>query len=344
MSGPATPGGATPEKARLPEELRRLLFGHIITHSLSVVAKLGVADVLASGPSAIGPLAARVEANEDALYRFMRALATVGVFVETSPRTFAQTPLSELLCENAQPSFRSLAMLGGGDLAQAWCDVFETAKTGAPAFPRVFGKPHFDYMSENPEALALFTNAMAGSARALREALLTVNWTGTRRVVDVGGGNGSLLLWLLERQPALEGVVFDLPEVVEKARANVLQTGYADRCSCTAGSFLVDAPPPGDTYILSRILHDWDDDKATTILRGCRKSIEPGGRLIILDEVVREDNSPQGAKILDLTMLVILGGRERTLREWESLFAASGFALKANLSTPSGGLLEATPI
>lgn len=322
-------------------QLGRLLVGHMVTQCLAVVARLGVADQLASGPLDRDVLASRVGADPDALYRMMRALASVGIFDETRPRTFAQTPLSELLREDASPSFRYVAMMNGGELFRAWGDAFESARTGKPAFEHVFGMSHFAYLAQNPEAQAVFNKAMSGAARGFVDVLLGVDWSGIRRVVDVGGGDGTLLLGLLARCPSLEGVVFDLPQVVVAAEAKISKSDFAGRLTGSAGSFLADDLPEADAYILARVLHNWNDPEAALILGGCRRSIRAGGCLLILDEIVPEGNAPHHGKLLDLQMLVVVGGRERTQGEWEVLLRGAGFALGPDSRS---GLLRATPI
>jgi len=330
-----------PPSAPPAAQLGRLLVGHMLTQCLAVVARLGVADQLASGPMDRESLASRVGADPDALYRMMRALASVGVFDETRPMTFAQTPLSELLREDATPSFRHLAMMNGGELFRAWGDAFESAKTGRPAFEHLFGASHFAYLAQNPEEQTLFNKAMSGAARGFVDVLAGVDWTGIRRVVDVGGGDGTLLLGLLARCPSLEGVVFDLPQVVLAAEAKIAASDVAGRLTCTGGSFLVDDLPEADAYVLARVLHDWNDPEAALILGACRRSIRAGGRLLILDEILPEGNAPHPGKLVDLQMLVVVGGRERTQREWEVLLRGAGFALGPDSRS---GLLRATPL
>lgn len=322
-------------------QLFRLLFGHMVTQCLAVVARLGVADQLASGPVESDMLAPRVGADPDALYRMMRALASVGIFDEMRPRTFAQTPLSDLLREDATPSFRYVAMMNGGELFRAWGDAFESAKTGKPAFEHVFGASHFAYLADHPEAQNVFNKAMSGAARGFVEVLAGVDWAGTRNVVDVGGGDGTLLLGLLARCPSLEGVVFDLPQVVAAAEAKIARSDVAARLTCRGGSFLENDLPAADAYILARVLHNWSDKKAASILGSCRRSIRAGGGLLILEEILPEGNAPHPGKLLDLQMLVVVGGRERTQREWDVLLGGAGFALRPDSRS---GLLRATPI
>jgi predicted O-methyltransferase YrrM len=319
--------------------------GYMVTQSLAVAARLEIADHLASGPVAAEDLAERTKANPDALYRVLRALASVGVFEETPGRRFGQTPLSELLRADHKPSLRHLAMLFGGDLYSAWEAAHHSVLTGEPAFPKVFGAPHFEDLGEHPEALELFTKAMGGAARGRLEGLLEIDWSTAKKVVDIGGGDGTLLVGLLQRHPALEGVVFDLPEVIGDARANVEQGALADRCTCVAGSFLDDVPAGADVYVLARVLHNWSDEQASKILRRCRAAVKPGGRVVIIDDIIGEGNGPQIGKFLDLQMLVILGGRERTAAQWATLLGDAGFRMTTTKVDPRfGGLVEGVAI
>lgn len=339
-SGADAPTSAVNPQALPPAaQLSRLLLGHMVTQGLAIVARLGIADELAAGPLDRDVLASRVGADPDALYRILRVLASMGIFDETSPMTFAQTALSELLREDARPSFRHVAILNGGDIFRAWGDAFESARTGKPAFEHAFGMSYNAYLAQHPEEQTRFNKAMSGVARGFVDALAGVDWTGRRRVVDVGGGDGTLLLGLLARCPSLEGVVFDLPQVVVAAQANIARSDLAGRLTCVAGSFLGGDLPEADAYILARVLHNWNDAEALSILRGCRKSIREGGAVFIIDDILPAGNTPHPGKLLDLQMLVIVGGRERTQREWEALLLAAGFTLAPDSRS---GLLRAT--
>lgn len=327
----------SPPKMPPAAQLRQLVWGNMVTQALGIVARLGVADELASGPRDADTIASRVGANPDALYRVMRALASLGVFVETEPRVFAQSPTSELLREDARPSLRHMVIMNGSDLYASWGGAFESVRTGRSVF-QLAGTTHYQHLSAHPDQQERFDKAMAGAARALiAETLLAVDFNGVRRVIDVGGGDGTLMIALLSRFPSLEGGVFDQAHVVEVARANVAKANLSQRCTFAGGSFLEVPPPEADAYLFSRVLHNWDDEQATAILRRCRSVIAPQGRLIILDEVISDGNV--GGKFLDLQMLVVVGGRERTAPEWESLLRAGGFSP----TSIRAGVIEARP-
>lgn len=323
-----------------PARLRTLMCGYMVTQCLAVVARLGIADELAAGAASVEDLAKRTDVDPDALFRVLRALAGLGVFEETSPRVFAQTELSAPLQENARPSMRHLALLFGGDMYQVWGSMFDSVKSGSPSFAKVFGHEHFAYLSKNPASLATFTKAMAGTARGRVDALMEVDWAGTTSVVDVGGGDGTLLLELLAKQPALSGTVFDLPELQASAGQKIASAGLDARCSFRGGSFLGDDPPAADAYVLARVLHNWSDAHARAILARIRSAAKPGARIVIIDDVLAEGGGFETGKLLDLQMLVVLGGRERTAAEWRSLLSGSGFEVTSLRRDPRFGLVE----
>lgn len=330
--------------ASAPARLRALLFGYEITQSLAVVARLGIADELRAGPLAAEELARRTASHPDALSRVLRALVAVGVFERTEDGRFRQNELSAHLCEDARPSLRHLAMLFGGDMYTAWASAIESVKTGEPVFAKVFGRDHFSYIADHPASLETFTKAMAGTARGSIDALMSVDWSSTRHVVDVGGGDGTLLVALLEQQPSLEGTVFDLPEVETSAIARITQAGLAGRCAFRGGSFITAPPPAADAYVLARVLHDWNDDDARGILERVRGASNPGARVLIIDEILSSGSEYENGKLLDLQMLVILGGRERTEAEWSELLSSSGFSVTSFRRDPRWSLVEARAV
>jgi O-methyltransferase domain len=308
-----------------PEErIWNLLRGALGTRALAIVADLGIAEALAEGPRTVEELAEGRGANADTLRRLLRALASDGVFAEESRGVFRNTPASELLREG----WGQFAHLFGG----VWYGTAEALDAGAePAFPRVFGTDFWSWLSDHPAERAAFDTAMGQGYEQRVERLAAVEWRGDETVVDVGGGNGTLLLALLQAQPGLRGIVFDLPETVrDDAR-------FGERCSFVAGSFF-ESVPRGDVYILSGILHDWDDEPAAQILRTIRRSAAADARVIVTDSVVADGNEPDGAKWLDLLMLALFAGRERDERQWRALLEAGGFEPVRT----ADGLIEAT--
>jgi O-methyltransferase domain len=286
------------------------LRGVLVTRALGLAADLRVAQALAAGPRSHDALAQERHVDADALYRVLRALASDGIFEETEPGVFANTAASELLTRDGWDDF---AHLFGGDWLQA---VAALDASGKPSFPAVHGSEFWAWLEAHPEERAAFDRAMGQGWQNRLDRLERVDWRDDELVVDVGGGNGSLLLALLERHPRLRGIVFDLPETVRDEGA------LGERCTFVEGSFF-DTVPHGDTHVLSTILHDWDDDHSRRILKTVRAAA--GQRLIVLDSVIEPGNAPDGAKWLDLLMLTLAGGRERTALQWRALLEPAGW-------------------
>jgi hypothetical protein len=295
------------------EQLWDLLRGALGTRALAIVAELGIADRLAGGPKPVDDLAQEVDADPPTLYRLLRALASDGVFAEDAPGVFRNTPASEDLRRGG--GWDDFAMLFGGVWYQAAAGL---DAQGTVAFPRDFGTDFWSWLAAHPAQRASFDRAMQGGKEQTGEQLGLLDWRGDETVVDVGGGNGALLAGLLKLQPGLRGIVFDLPETVRD------ESALGERITFVEGSFF-DRVPEGDVYILSGILHDWDDEKATAILRTIRQSAPADARLLVRQTIVPTGNEPDGAKWLDLLMLVLLGGRERDEPQWRALLAAGGF-------------------
>jgi hypothetical protein len=290
----------------------RLLRGALGTRALAIVADLGVADALAGGPRPVTEVASVVGADADTLHRLLRALASDGVFAETEPGVFRNTEASDVLREGA---WRDFAHLFGGIWHGA---AGALAADGNATFARVHGEEQWAWLAAHPTERAAFDRAMGQGAPDRLRRLETVEFRGDELVVDVGGGNGSLLLALLDRHPRMSGIVFDLPET------NRDETAFGDRCRFVAGSFFEEVPR-ADVYVLSTILHDWSDDRATAILRTVRAAAPPEGRLVLLEAVVADGNDPAGSKWLDLLMLALFAGRERSEAQWRKLLAEAGF-------------------
>lgn len=289
-----------------------LLRGALATRALALVADLGVPAALAAGPRPVAEVARGAGVDAGTLRRFLRALASDGVFAEDEPGVFRNTPASELLLRE-----------GWGDFAHLFGGVWHRAAgelnlSGEPTFPATFGSDFWSWLATRPDERAAFDRAMVQGVDSRIERLASIDWRGDETVVDVGGGNGSLLVELLEREPGLRGIVFDRPETV------VDEAGLGDRCTFVAGDFFASVPR-GDAYVLSTVLHDWDDEPAAAILRSVRAAGSPGARLVILDAVVPAGNDPHGAKWLDLLMLALFGGRERDEGQWRDLLGRTGF-------------------
>jgi hypothetical protein len=301
---------------RVPEAvLWDFLRGATMTKALGIVADLRIAEALAEGPRPADELAREAGVDADALHRLLRALASDGVFAEREPGVFGNTGASQLLLRGDWAAF---AHLFGGVFYGAMADLDRAAGTGAATFPATFGSEFWTWLAAHAHERVLFDRAMAGGKDQRAERLAELEWRDGETVVDVGGGNGALLVDLLRRRPGLRGIVFDLPETDRD------ESALAPDIEFVAGSFF-ERVPAGDAYLLSSIIHDWDDERASAILRTIGEAALPDARLLITESVVPPGNEPEGAKWLDLLMLVLAGGRERTEPEWRALLEGAGF-------------------
>lgn len=317
--------------------LNMVIVGRIISHSIGVAARLDLATRIGGGTMTAEELARATGSNPDALYRVMRALASVGVFVETEPGSFGNTPLSDSLRADAPMSTRPLALLFGHEVhVQAWLGLDHSVATGDSGFVHVHGEPAFMYAAKHPDVGAVFNDAMTAFSAADGPAIAgSYPFDGIDQLVDIGGGHGQLLATILGRNPALSGVLFDQPHVVAGAGPVIEAAGMAGRIEVVGGDFFQNVPE-GDAYIAKSVLHDWSDDDAARILQAIRAAARPGARLILAEAVLEPGNQPDVAKFMDLEMLVVAGGgRERNAEQWTSLLAAGGFQLDRVIPTPS---------
>jgi hypothetical protein len=293
--------------------LWELMRGAMVTKALGAAADLRIADELADRPRPVAELAQATGADQDNLHRILRALASEGVFAEDEPGVFRNTEVSVGLRADDAHAFAHL-------FGSVFYDAIGTLdpKAAGDTFSRRFGTDFWTWLDAAPAERAAFDAAMAGGKERPADRIAALEWQEDDVVVDVGGGNGALLRALLERRPGLRGIVFDLPETVRD------ETALGERIDFVAGSFF-DAVPTGDAYILSGILHDWSDDRAGAILRTIKRDAAAHARLLVLENVLEHGNEPNGAKWLDLLMLV-LGGRERTGTDWRTLLEDAGFA------------------
>jgi hypothetical protein len=303
-----------------------LMRGALTARTLGVVAELRVADVLAAGPRPVAEIAHEVGADADTLHRFLRALASDGVFAEGEPGVFRNTDASERLRSSGWDDF---ARFFGGIWLRAAAEL--DGSTTEPVFPGLVGTDFWSWLAQHPEERASFDRAMEQGNDRRVERFAPIEWRGDETVVDVGGGNGSLLAELLQLQPGLRGIVFDLPETVRD------EASFGERMEFVAGSFF-ERVPVGDVYVLSTILHDWDDERSAAILRTIRASAPDDARLLLLEAVVQPGNDPDGSKWLDLLMLALFAGRERDEAQWRTLLEGAGF----EPTSIADGLIEAT--
>jgi hypothetical protein len=339
-------GQAATEASPPQQVMMQLLFGKQLTYSLSGVARLGAADHMDGKAKPIDDIAAKAGAHADSLYRVMRMLASFGVFKEGPPRHFALTPVGELLKTDAPVSLRYLAMMFGEEFStRSWEHITECLRTGTDGVSEAFGKHIWEVLAERPEQCETFqramTNSTSGSAEAIVEAY---DFSGIKRIADVGGGHGLLLASILRRNKKLQGVLFDRPEVVGSVPKSAF-TGCDGRVAIEAGSFFERVPDGCDAYILKHIIHDWSDEHCRTILRLMREKLPRHGRVHVCEMVVSDEPGPSPAKMLDIEMLVMtVGGKERTAAEFAALFAGAGLRLGRIVPTSRPiSVIEALP-
>jgi O-methyltransferase domain/Dimerisation domain len=323
------------DPAASSRHLAQLIGGYQASAAIGAFARLGVADAIAEASGTSEELAARLGARADVLARLLEATLDIGLFARDEDGRYRLTALGELLRTEVPGSLRRYAIVSTEDWRwYAYAHLSDTLQSGQPGFVVAHGCHFWDYLASHPAAAASFLESMARISAARDQAVLaSLDFGRFRCVVDVGGGQGGLLLALLAAYPDVQGVLFDLPGVIETARELVRQAGLEERCKTIAGDFREAVPPGGDAYVLSWILHDWDDPAAKGILRRCREAVAKGASLLVVEMVVPEENQP-GADALrrlvrqtDLEMLAVVGGRERTAVEFQELLASTGFAV-----------------
>jgi hypothetical protein len=317
----------------------QLITGRFVSAAVGVVAKLGIADMLASGPKTADDMAKRADVHAESLYRVLRMLSMVGVLVETEPHTFALTPVGDTLRSNVPGSMLGMALwITSPTNYQCWGELMYSVKTGQPAADTVLGMPVFEYLfHENPDVGEVFNNAMTAFATESHStAVEAYNFGDFKKVIDVGGGHGALMSAILKANPGVYGVVFDLPEVVAGAGKLLSERGVADRCETVGGDFFQSVPSGGDAYVSSVVIHDWSDEKAAIILSNIRQAMNPGAKVLLVEAVIPHGNDPHPGKVIDLEMLVMTpGGRERTANQFATLFAMAGLKLTRIVPTQS---------
>ncbi|HLY35983.1 MAG TPA: methyltransferase [Candidatus Limnocylindria bacterium] len=324
-----------------------LMRGFRATQTVYVVAKLGLADRLSGSPATAQEVAADVDAHPDSLQRVMRLAAFYGLFEEIEGGRFALTSLGRALTSSSPDSVKPLAVMVGEAQYEAWGALLHSVRTGTPAFEHVHGAGFFEYLAAHPEAQEVFDAAMSVGVNVRTSRLPdVVDFSASRLLVDVGGGNGSLAAAVLKRHPHLRAVIYDQPQVLEAADKYLSAIGVRERCELVSGSFFESVPPGGDVYLLSNIVHDWDDERALRILRNCRAAMKPEGAVLLVETVLGEHGRPSAATLADVNMLVLLTGRERTENEFRALLERADFRLTAvnELSWDHECALEARPL
>ncbi|TRY23946.1 methyltransferase [Brevibacillus sp. LEMMJ03] len=337
------------EKKALPQpasadRVMEWITGGWVQQAIYVAAKLGIADLLADGPKSAGELAEVTETHAPSLYRILRALCGIGLFQEEGEQRFALGPLGSYL-QTGENSLRGMAIMVGEKWHRdAWSHIMYTVKTGKPAFQDVHGMGVFAYLANHPDAGERFNQAMSDMSHRVVSAL-AYDFSPYDRVIDVGGGHGRLMTAILNAHPGLKGVIYDVPSVIEGTRRHIAEAGLTDRCACIAGSFFESVPAGGDLYVLKNILHDWSDDEAAAILRNCRRAIREDGKLLVMEMVVPAGNQPHPSTLIDLEMMIMATGRERTEAEFRTLFRKADFELERIVPTSASVcMLEGIPV
>ncbi|MGC4191291.1 MAG: methyltransferase [Thermomicrobiales bacterium] len=334
---------ATDSPTLLPTILR-LMGGYQVTQAVHVMARLRIADILRDGPLPVEAIAERCDADPDTLRRLLRALAGIDVLHLDDEGRYAITPLGALLRTDHPQSVWAAAELIGDPLRwDTWEDLYRTIRTGESAFERVHGMPLFAYLAEHPDLSARFDDVMTMSTRLSMPGVLDAcDFSASRCIVDVGGGQGEFLREVLRRYPEARGIVFDLPHLREARE--IAGTPEADRVTVVSGDMFESVPAGGDAYTLRRVLHDWPDDACRRLLRNCRQAIAPDGSLLVVDMVVPEDGSNAPMNWNDLHLLMMCGGKERTRDEFATLFAETGFRLVDVHPAGSVSVIEGVPV
>ena len=324
--------------------IMQMAMGFIVSQALAVVARLEIADLLKDGAKTAKELAELTATHEPSLYRLLRALASIGVLHKDADK-FSNTPLGDVLRSDHPASMRAaLHMLGDPEHWNSHGNMQQSVKTGEIAFDYTFGIPVFPYFAENPDAAAVFDRSMTSFSRAVAEAVSSVyDFSQAETIADIAGGHGILLAKVLQKNPQAKGILFEQPQVLE---GNILaKENVAERSTLVSGDFFNEIPVVADIYLMKFIIHDWNDEQSITILNNLAKSAPKGAKLLLVETVVEEDdNAPSLSKIMDLNMLVMTGGRERTPSEYAALFEKTGFRLEKVYPTAPLQIVEAVRV
>lgn len=326
--------------------LLRMIRGFQETQMIYVAAQLGLADLLAEGARTSAELAAATGTHAPSLYRLLRALASLGIFAEDEQGRFSLTPMAQLLRKDVPNSLRSTTLyVGAPNFQQVWGDLLHSVTTGEDGFHHLFGMGAWEYREQNPQLNARFNEYMTEVSRLDAAAVAAAyDFSGIRTLVDIGGGQGSLIAAILRVNPSLLGIVFDQPHVVARAQTVLQAAGVAEHAQPVGGDFFAELPA-GDAYILKSVIHDWDDEQSIRILTNSRRYLNPNGKILLVEYVIPTGNAPHPGKLSDINMLVAPGGQERTEAEYRALFEASGYRLERVLPLRTGrSIIEALPV
>lgn len=334
---------ATPKLEAQPQMppqaiLTQMAMGFIVSQAISVAAKLYIADHLKDGGKTLPELAELTNTHEPSLYRLLRGLTSVGVFQKGADARYTNSTLSEFLRSDNPESIRAAAhMICDREHWHAHGNMLHSVKTGETAFDYTFGKPIFPYYAENPEPAKIFDDAMTGFSQGIAKAVAaTYDFSEAKTIADIAGGHGLLLAKVLQTNPEAKGILFDQPQVIAGADAVLQAEGVAARVEKVTGDFFAEIPVDADIYLMKFIIHDWNDEQSIEILSNLAKYAKPGATVLLVESVVEEDDAvPSMSKVMDLNMLAMTGGKERTEKEYAALFEKTGFKLNRVIPTPS---------
>jgi O-methyltransferase domain/Dimerisation domain len=329
-----------------PGPLIERMFAWVETTAVAAAAEIGLFDRLAAGPRTAAEVASELGASEARMARLLRDLTGTGVVVRAGPDRFALGPEGEFLRSDVPGSVRGLYRMFRGPIAQGLLKGEVALRNDSTAFDEVMGAPFFDYLARHPEDGTVFNTSMVHFGVTLgTPPIHAYDFSGVRRLIDVGGGHGQLALEVLRAYPGIEAVVFDAPEVVAETVVEIERAGLSGRCEAIAGDFFKSVPAGGDCYVLRWIIHDWNDERSETILRCCREAIDPTGRLLLFEFVMPDVDGPHPAKTLDWVMLACVSGQERSEAEYAALLERAGFRLTRVVPSPTPmSVVEAVPV
>lgn len=324
------------QREMAPLDFWKLTVGYWTTQAIYVAAKLDLCDTIADGEKTSDDLAHQHSANADALHRVMRTLTGIGVLEETSPRKFKLGPNGRYLRRESPESLHAWAtMMGEEWFWGPWTNLMHTVKTGETAFRHLFGESTFEYRQKRPEAVEIFNDAMTNVFRAIhRDAIVEAyDYSQVGELVDVGGGHGAMVGAILRANPKLKGVLFDNPHVVEGAGPVLESFGVKDRCRVESGDVYKAVPPGADAYFIKLVMCTATDDGAVSMLENCKKVMKPGGRVLVIERVIPSNSDFHTARLTDLNMMVLTGGRERTEEDYRRIYDRAGFKLTRVIPT-----------
>jgi hypothetical protein len=330
------------------EKIRQLATGYIPAALIGIIIELGIPDLLGEKTKPVSELAAATHASDDALYRMLRTLSSYGIFTESSGRRFSLTSAGRYLRSDVADSLRGyMRWVTNSFLFRNYADLMHSAQTGQPAVDHLFGKSLFGHLQTSPELSQIFNDAMTSFSQMVSAALLQAyDFSGIKVIADLGGGQGALLAAILQKYSAMRGLLLEQEYVLAGARKRFLESGLAERCGTMAVDFFQNVPTGADAYLMKSIIHDWDDQRASIILKNCREALRnvQSGRLILVEAIIPQGSEPHMSKLTDMQMLILAGGRERTQEEFRQLLAHSGFRMTAVLPTRSFvSVVEAVP-